>query len=130
MLRRRKVIPTDQRTKEQLRRLHWQRSPKGKWNAAKYQCARRKDGRPFELTLDEFRMLMYSPCSYCGRKSTIEEPNSVDRVDNDKGYTVANTKSACYTCDHWKCTLTTEQFIQHARTIVKYNDEKMVIDSN
>lgn len=67
---------------------------------------------PFELTPDEFRELTSGDCFYCGTKPKFvkrlwkgygEYPyNGVDRVDNDKGYSIDNCVPACRPCNSKK----------------------------
>ena len=61
-----------------------------KWKDTRGNAKRR--GFEFTLTKDEFVRLLEAPCVY-GR--TGEAAMGLDRMDSDKGYTLANTSSCC-----------------------------------
>lgn len=69
----------------------------------------------FSLTTEEFKNLIFSKCEYCGispantaldaRKhssSNYIKYNGIDRVDNDRGYTIDNCVTACFICNQAK----------------------------
>lgn len=61
----------------------------------------------FELTKEEFSILITSPCSYCGSNEKI----GVDRENNTLGYSFQNSVSCCETCNYGKRTMTKERFL-------------------
>lgn len=89
----------------------------------------------FELTEDDFKCLILSPCKYCGiehsnikklrRKNddTLLLYNGVDRVDNEIGYTVSNCVPACRTCNQAKHTLTLDTFLTWVDRVYKHNNK-------
>lgn len=68
----------------------------------------------FNITFEQFYRLWQRPCSYCA--SPIETIG-VDRIDNEKGYSVDNICSCCSTCNYWKKAQSQEFFISHAKKI-------------
>jgi 5-methylcytosine-specific restriction endonuclease McrA len=66
----------------------------------------------FDLSKDQFRHLTSSPCHYCGSRPTMIKMrhndwtsyvfNGVDRVDNQKGYSLDNCVACCRTCNRGK----------------------------
>ena len=60
-----------------------------------YKALDKKMGRDNDLTLTYARVLMASPCSYCG----ITPSGGIDRKDSKLGHTVANSAPACEVCN-------------------------------
>ena len=59
-------------------------------------------GKKFDLTIEEFckiRTYKNEHCFYCG---TSQDPFSIERVDNAKGYSVQNCVVACWRCNKMK----------------------------
>lgn len=56
----------------------------------------------FTLTIEEFNILTLTNCYLCGKSSTGDNLNGVDRIDNSKGYTLNNCLSCCATCNYLK----------------------------
>lgn len=80
----------------------------------------------FELTLEEFSLLICSACFYCGANPTPRKcrranrsfpVNGLDRFDNALGYTLPNSRPCCTTCNLAKKTLLGSEFIAHCKTI-------------
>ncbi len=69
----------------------------------------------FELTIDNFKKYWKQPCYYCGDKI---ETIGLDRVNNDKGYTIDNVVSCCAICNYMKRNLSKEDFINKCKKIV------------
>lgn len=91
----------------------------------------------FNLTIDEFKDLIFNSCYYCG-----EEPNKyfhppkanggiycngVDRKDNKKGYEINNCVSCCSKCNYFKNKLSEEQFLKLIEKI--YNNRIRILQS-
>lgn len=72
----------------------------------------------FELSEEEFRDIVTSPCHYCGEQDsktiygTDEEYQlcGIDRIDNSKHYLLENCVSCCKICNMAKGEQTLEQF--------------------
>ena len=69
----------------------------------KAQSKRRK--LDWELTDEEAKGMLSSPCFYCG-----VDYGGIDRVDNDIGYMWHNTVPCCGTCNNMKGTLSVTAF--------------------
>ncbi len=96
----------------------------------KYQKSARRREKAFNLTEGEFRRLTSSDCAYCGtppsqlagasffRNGKLYRLNGeytytgVDRVDNDKGYTLSNCVPCCDTCNRAKLCMSARQFAE------------------
>lgn len=75
----------------------------------------------FELTKEQFVKIIQSPCVYCGD----DKLNGVDRVDNNKGYTVGNSVSCCGVCNRMKLDHTTNEFIKQCIQIIKHTNNNL-----
>jgi hypothetical protein len=75
----------------------------------------KRRGILFNLTFHEFMKLWQMPCSYCSSPiSTI----GIDRVDNERGYSLDNVVSCCIVCNRMKLTSNRDEFIEQCRRIV------------
>lgn len=78
-------------------------------------------GLDFLLSLDEFKEITSKNCYYCGiEPSQVFKSrtnyggyvyNGIDRVDNDRGYSLDNIVPCCGTCNIAKGKLSVEQFL-------------------
>ena len=78
-----------------------------------YRRNARKTGRKMELNREYFVQLIAQECVYCGLPSHLNNMygrNGVDRVDNTKDYTIENTVSCCFTCNHAKTNKTVDEW--------------------
>lgn len=66
-----------------------------------YQRSAAKRNYAFELSLEHFERLVKEPCVYCEYHKE-GEANGIDRLDNNKGYTLENSRSCCEMCNHMK----------------------------
>jgi len=82
-------------------------------------------GINFKLSIDQFKELISSRCSYCGAiPSNIKKKfgknylwNGIDRFDNEIGYIIENCVSSCTICNRMKHTMTADEFISMAERI-------------
>jgi 5-methylcytosine-specific restriction endonuclease McrA len=97
--------------------------PASLWHAYKQGALRR--GLSFDLTKDEFKALILSPCHYCGavgscktkiRKHVLAR-NGVDRIDSDQGYSRTNCVPCCEDCNTAKDDLPVEMFLGWAHRV-------------
>jgi len=75
---------------------------------------------PFEITQDEFELIVKNPCNYCG---IIQEKgfNGIDRLDSGVGYAMENSVSCCSMCNYMKNTMSASVFVRRAEHIMTYN---------
>lgn len=97
-----------------------------------YKKGAAKRGYEFSLTKEEFAGFTKRDCWYCGRKpAQIKRHypakngnyyiyNGIDRVDNNKGYVLANCIPCCGTCNRMKNVLPGDVFISHIREITEH----------
>ena len=74
----------------------------------------------WNLTEEQFENITQKDCYYCGAKpnNVAKNPiyfgtytyNGIDRVDNNKGYTIDNVVPCCYICNQAKHNLTLQDF--------------------
>ena len=96
---------------------------------ASYRCSATTRNYVFELTKEEFKILITSNCFYCG-----QEPlnvfnkrfynltyNGIDRIDNEIGYTTKNTVACCKMCNISKNNYTTEHFLNWIKRAYNHN---------
>lgn len=103
---------------------------------AAYRCrARGRSDRPtptreFEITFEQFLNLTAQPCTYCGNQPETSAwngrangsfvYNGLDRVDNDRGYTIDNVVACCGLCNLMKRGLSVSDFIKQCRRIADH----------
>lgn len=86
------------------------------------------------LTDEQIIILHKGNCHYCGAppSNTHFSPgcngsyiyNGIDRIDNDKGYTLANVVSCCGVCNHAKNNLTYDEFMNWLNRIHSHLNSK------
>jgi hypothetical protein len=73
------------------------RTPKGRYSLAKHQAKRRE--LVWEISYELFCCLINSRCSYCHQLTPESTGSGLDRVDNEKGYSVENVIPCCGMCN-------------------------------
>lgn len=85
-------------------------------------CARSR-GHCWELADEDFDRLMSQDCYYCGQPPSLVTRSqgryeggefvhgSLDRVDNNLGYTLENTVACCVICNHAKKDMSVDEFM-------------------
>ena len=86
--------------------------------------------RGFDLTFDEFKKLVKSPCHYCGSKGYISKGhrdwsanvlvNGIDRLDSSKGYLYDNVVACCRVCNSAKSDMTYSDFMDWIKQLINY----------
>jgi hypothetical protein len=76
--------------------------------------------KSFELTKEEYMVLVKTNCTYCG---IMQEKgfNGIDRVDSLIGYVSDNCVSCCAMCNYMKGCLDKNIFLQRIEHIMTYN---------
>jgi len=75
---------------------------------ASLQAGAVRRGLAYELTREQFMTFWQKPCTYCGDAIPTV---GLDRVENDKGYTLDNLVSCCAVCNSMKSSMTMAQFL-------------------
>lgn len=96
-----------------------------------YKYKAKKKGHSFLLTLEELTVLITSKCYLCGaipsntmRRKGVEGSlayQGIDRINNDIGYTVENSRPCCQKCNGIKSNKSLESTIKHVAKIFTYN---------
>lgn len=83
-----------------------------------------------DLTDEQILAIHKENCHYCGAppSNVCFQPqyngsytyNGIDRMDNDKGYTLANSVSSCKDCNFSKGTKSYEEFINWLKRVCSY----------
>ena len=82
---------------------------------------RNKNGHVFNLTDEQIKHMLKQDCFYCSKKITALNYNGIDRIDNNKGYTVKNTRACCWLCNRMKLDKNVCDFIQCVFNIYYYS---------
>tara|TARA_R110000868_G_scaffold66014_9_gene197037 strand:- start:4118 stop:4654 length:537 start_codon:yes stop_codon:yes gene_type:complete len=100
----------------------------------KNRANRRK--QEFDLSIEWFKKITSSDCFYCGKepnmicKTTrghgLYVYNSIDRVDNNRGYILGNAVACCDMCNRAKLNYTLDEFKHWIKRLVNYNTDLLV----
>ena len=82
----------------------------------KYKAGAKRRQISWDLTIEQFLEYWQEPCIYCGDEI---ETIGLDRVNNDKGYSIDNIVPCCYMCNLMKRATGKEEFIKHCEKIVE-----------
>ena len=93
----------------------------------------KKRNHQFNLTIDQFKDLIFQSCYYCNSmpqissnkqlitRGNINEPplyyNGIDRIDSNLGYEINNCIPCCGTCNYMKNTMTPKDFLKKIEII-------------
>lgn len=94
-----------------------------------YKSGSKRRGYSFNLTKEEFKILIDRGCSYCGAPPSRERKtgggsyfyNGIDRLDNSIGYEKGNCITICTKCNFFKGTMNSEEFLELINIISKKN---------
>ena len=76
-------------------------------------------GLLFTITENEFEKIIIQPCYYCNFYSKFRL-NGIDRIDNNKGYTINNSITSCKMCNIIKNTQHPIEFLEKVDAIISY----------
>jgi hypothetical protein len=80
-------------------------------------------GIVWQLTDNEAKTMMTSPCIYCKHIDLEVRVNGIDRLDSSKSYTTENCRPCCKNCNYMKGTFDPISFIQMCKKISSCNEE-------
>jgi|SRR6266404_2568500 len=86
----------------------------------RYQRQARERGLRFELTLEQFKQIVFQPCYYCNEWG---QPRGVDRRNNFEPYLPGNCVSCCARCNRYKTNEAESVFLGHVRKICTHQDK-------
>lgn len=89
----------------------------------------KKRNLDFSLTFEEFIVIIQKECYYCNDiKTSVQKSKNnngdfsytgIDRVDNQKGYTIENCAPCCRPCNYMKHKMSLNEFLDKIKTIYK-----------
>lgn len=95
-----------------------------------YKRRSRNQGFEFSLSEDEFRNLTSERCHYCHSPPSNTSKsqhgigdyvyNGLDRIDNDKGYTIDNVVPCCANCNKTKRDMSVDDFLSMVSKIYNH----------
>jgi len=89
-----------------------------KYKFSRYKRGAKVRGIKFELSFYQFISFWKKPCEYCGDEiKTI----GLDRLNNDKGYSMDNVVPCCTDCNRMKMAMDKNRFIEKCFKIIKNN---------
>lgn len=97
-------------------------------------CRDSKHAIENNLSLEDFSKIVSQNCAYCGQppryikmfnnrkynNSNDFFANGIDRIDNDKGYSIENCVPSCTDCNRMKLDMTRENFLNKISQINNY----------
>lgn len=89
-------------------------------------------GYDWQLSDSQTAYMMVMPCYYCGAEpSQVGKGrnsnfiyNGLDRVNNDEGYTIANTVPCCFDCNSGKRMLSRSAFLDWVSRVYRHSIKK------
>jgi len=102
-----------------------------------YKVAAKNRNLPFYISFKYFKEMIFKPCYYCGTTegniaymtsklkgvTKVEKKfayNGIDRLDNNKGYSIKNCVPCCAKCNRMKMIYSKEEFIAQINKIYEY----------
>jgi len=99
-----------------------------------YRTSAKKNNRDFDLSKDQLKKIIFSPCYYCGTEGSnyydqhqrqrkqyeFCRYNGIDRVDNNKGYNIENVVACCNICNRAKREISIDDYIKWINKLIKY----------
>jgi len=90
-----------------------------------------KKNLDFVLSRDEYLCLITQDCYLCGKNSNSRHLNGIDRIDNNKGYTLDNVKPCCANCNYMKKNYILDDVLNKCMDIYSFNIvHKSAVESN
>lgn len=89
---------------------------------SRYKNGAKIRSKEFNLSKDEYHVLVNGNCYICGIGTFDDHINGIDRYDNSVGYIKDNCKTCCSTCNYLKRDYTYDDFINK---LVKINENKI-----
>ena len=105
---------------EKVQEINEQKNKNMNYSYTNYKYSASLKQLMFEISQEDFILLVKSPCNYCG---IIQEKgfNGIDRLNSSVGYVKNNCVSCCAMCNYMKGCLNKDIFIQRTEHIATYN---------
>jgi len=105
---------------EKVQEINEQKNKNMNYSYTNYKYSASLKQLMFEISKEEYLLLVVSPCNYCG---IIQEKgfNGIDRLNSSIGYVKNNCVSCCAMCNYMKGCLNKDIFIQRVEHIATYN---------
>jgi len=105
---------------EKMKEMNEQRVLNIRYKFDEYRRKSKNYRQSFELSFEEFEILIKTPCFYCG---IVQEKgfNGIDRMDQTQGYIIENCASCCIMCNFMKGAVDNISFLQRVEHILKRN---------
>jgi hypothetical protein len=87
---------------------------------AGYRHSANKRNIHFEITNEFFQIKRSERCYLCGKETTDDHQNGLDRYDNTKGYTEENVRACCWSCNFMKKNYTYEIFMSKLKIMYQH----------
>lgn len=101
---------------------NWSRThANARLNTLKHSAVKR--GIEWNLTDDEAKLMLVSPCIYCKHIDLEVRVNGIDRLDSGKSYSTENCRPCCKNCNYMKGTFDPRTFITWAKKIAQCDIE-------
>lgn len=85
-----------------------------------YKSRAKRDGLEFSIDIESFAIIVSNSCYVCGEDYNGKELLGVDRLDNDAGYTFANSRTCCWDCNRSKSDKTLNEYVNY---LAKFGDK-------
>jgi len=92
-----------------------------------YKKRAHKKNLEFGLSQEMFNAIICNPCYICGKKSTSDHMNGIDRIDNNIGYTLDNGIACCGGCNYMKRNYSLEDVFDKYQNIHTYNIMQRIV---
>ena len=92
------------------------------YSGYKFSAVRRK--KLFTITKEEFNNIIINNCYICGRETTNEHCNGIDRYDNAIGYIKDNCRACCGECNYMKRDMLFDDFMNKLKSIHEYQNKE------
>jgi len=90
-------------------------------NYLDYKYRANKKGLSFELSKKDFDDISKNNCYYCNKPNSLNHYNGIDRMNNERGYSLDNSISCCAECNCSKRDLSDVKFINICKRIADNN---------
>lgn len=77
------------------------------------------------LDINKYQYVIDAGCYFCGSDLSNENGYCLDRVDNNKGYTIENVVGCCKICNRAKSNMKVNDFVEWLQTASKHIEKQL-----